>query len=284
MKVLRQSASLKRLVRSFRKKGQTLGFVPTMGCLHEGHLSLVRRAKRENDRVAVSIFVNPLQFGPKEDLSRYPRDLARDTRLLKAEKVDLLFVPSAEGLYPKDFQTQVCVKEVSKPLCGATRPTHFAGVATVVLKLVHLVSPDTMYLGQKDHQQFRVIEQMVRDLAVPVTLKMCPIVREKDGLAMSSRNRFLDTQERMQATQLNKALAQGESLIRKGVRSASKVKEAMRAELAKAGRGKLDYLEIVDSRSLSPMIQLKTGQKVQLALAVFFSKARLIDNRLIRVP
>ena len=283
MLVIRRRQALKKSIRSFKNKKETVGFVPTMGYLHEGHLSLVRRARRENDRVVVSIFVNPLQFGPREDFATYPRDLNRDTKKLRSEKADVLFVPDAARFYPKDFQTSVSVAKLNHSLCGATRPTHFTGVATVVLKLLNLVSPDTLYLGQKDYQQFRVIEQMVKDLNVPVNVRLCPIVREKDGLAMSSRNVHLDAEERAQTASLNRALGLAESLIRRGIRNTEKLKQAMRKELSAASRARIDYAEIVDAESLSPVVQLKNGQKAALAVAVFFSKTRLIDNRLVRV-
>ena len=283
MKVLRRLQALKKTIRAFKNKKESVGFVPTMGYLHEGHLALVRRAQKENDRVVVSIFVNPLQFGPKEDLKRYPRDLKRDARMLKALDADVLFIPDAAAFYPKDFQTSVSVARLSRPLCGVARPTHFAGVATVVLKLLNSVSPDRLYLGQKDYQQFRVVEQMVQDLGIPVDVRLCPIVREKDGLALSSRNYHLDAEERMQASALNRALGKAEESIRKGHRGAEKLKQLMRQELAKAGRARVDYAEIVDAESLLPVVQLQPGQKVELALAVFFSKTRLIDNRIIRV-
>ena len=284
MLITRQSPALKKIIARFKNKKETIGFVPTMGYLHEGHLSLVRRARKENDRVVTSIFVNPLQFGPKEDLKRYPRKEVQDLKMLKNEGADLVFIPKASNFYPREFQTGVCVKALSRPLCGATRPTHFAGVATVVLKLLNLVSPDALYLGQKDYQQFRVVQQMMHDLDVPARLRLCATVREKDGLAMSSRNHLLDAEERMHATYLNRALGAAEALVRKGAKNAQKLKETMRKELSGARRARIDYAEIVNAATLLPVVQLKPGQKIELALAVFFSKTRLIDNRLVRVP
>ena len=283
MKVIRRLTALKNSLRSGRKRRETVGFVPTMGYLHEGHLSLVRRARKESGRVVVSIFVNPLQFGPKEDFTRYPRDERRDLRLLKKEGVDVVYLPDEKKFYSPGFETRVSVTKLSRPLCGASRPIHFTGVATVVLKLLNQVSPDLLYLGQKDYQQCRVIERMTEDLDIPVRVRVCPTLREKDGLAMSSRNYYLDAEERMQAAYLNKALAEGESLARSGVRNGEKIKGAMRKALARATRGRVDYAEIVDAATLEPVVQLKPGQKIELALAVFFSKTRLIDNRLIRV-
>ena len=195
MKVIRHPRELRNALRSLKKKGRAIGFVPTMGCLHEGHLSLVRRSKNENRATVVSIFVNPLQFGPREDFRRYPRNIARDTALLRKVKADFLFLPDLKEFYPAGFQTLASVKNLSRPLCGVSRPTHFAGVATVVLKLLNTVMPDTIYLGQKDYQQFRILEQMAKDLDFPVRVRMLPIVREPDGLAMSSRNMFLSAAE-----------------------------------------------------------------------------------------
>ena len=283
MRVVHSPQKLRHALETLKKSGKTIGFVPTMGALHEGHLSLVRLSKKSADVTVVSVFVNPLQFGPGEDFKAYPRSLKRDRGLLRKARADFLFVPNAKALYPKGFQTRVAVGDLSRPLCGRTRPLHFAGVATVVLKLLNLVMPDEIFLGQKDYQQFRVIEQMAKDLNVSVRIRLCPIIREKDGLAMSSRNYLLDAEERMQATYLNRALGAAETLIRRGVKKALLLTQAMRKELSAAGRAKIDYAEIVDASSLLPVVQLKSGQKVELALAVFFSKTRLIDNRLIRV-
>ena len=283
MKVIRPRTALKKALQDFARRKETLGFVPTMGYLHEGHLSLVRHARKENDRVLVSIFVNPLQFGPKEDYARYPRDTERDLKLLKKEGVDAVYLPDEKKFYGSGFETRVSVPGLSRPLCGVTRPAHFTGVATVVIKLLNQVSPRALYLGQKDYQQCRVIERMAQDLDLPVEVRLCPTLREKDGLAMSSRNYHLDAQERMQAAYLNKALKEAESLVRGGARSAEKVKAAMRKALAGATRGRVDYAEIVDAATLEPVVQLRNGQKIELAVAVFFSKTRLIDNRLLRV-
>ena len=254
-----------------------------MGYLHEGHLSLVRRAARENDAVAVSIFVNPLQFGPREDFASYPRDLKKDAALLKKERVDFLFVPVSGEFYPEDFQTEVSVKRLSGPLCGASRPTHFAGVATVVLKLLNLVRPDTVYLGLKDYQQVRVLEQMVKDLDLPVRVRRMPTVREPDGLAMSSRNARLTPEERRQAPLLYQALRRGARLVRSGLRDPRKLKEAMQNVLRAVTTGRLDYLEIRDARTLGDVVELKKRSTALLALAVHFSKTRLIDNLQVKV-
>lgn len=283
MKVLQDSKALRTALSDFRKNNKRIGFVPTMGYLHEGHLSIMRQAKKENRVVVVSIFVNPLQFGPKEDFWRYPRNLVRDKSLLEKEKIDFLFVPALKQFYGPDFQTAVSVKALSQPLCGVTRPTHFAGVCTVVLKLLNNVMPDTLYLGQKDYQQFRVIEQLVKDLDFPVKVRMAPIVREKDGLAMSSRNVLLSAVEREEATFLCRALQKAEVFVRAGSRDAAKIKKAMRDELKFIRHGREDYLEIVDASTLESVVKLKSGAKILAALAVFFGKTRLIDNTLMTV-
>jgi pantoate--beta-alanine ligase len=253
-----------------------------MGYLHEGHLSLVRRASEENDATVVSIFVNPLQFGPREDFKRYPRNLERDKRLLKEARTDFLFLPRVQDLYRPGFQTSVSVKDLGKPLCGRTRPTHFSGVATVVLKLLNLVRPDTIYLGQKDFQQCRVIEQMVDDLEMPVEVKMVPIIRERDGLAMSSRNIFLSPTERREAPFLYQALKRCKKMALSGCRDGRTLKRALRASLNKLREGRVDYAEIVDALTLSPVVKSKPGREALAALAVFYKKARLIDNLLIK--
>ncbi len=283
MKVIRSPLKLKNFLDLQRKRGARIGFVPTMGYLHEGHLSLVRKAKKENELVVVSIFVNPLQFGPKEDFSRYPRNFARDLGLLKKEKVDVIFKPSAKDLYHDDFQTSIFVTRLSRPLCGRTRPTHFGGVCTVVLKLLNCVMPDVMYLGQKDYQQFRVIQQMVKDLHFPAKVVMAPIIREKDGLAMSSRNVYLSKTERSEAVLLNQALREGKKEVGAGQRNTLKIKSAMRRVLKKASSGRLDYLEIVDADTLQPVVKLTNRSRALMALAVTFGKTRLIDNLIVRI-
>ncbi len=280
MKVLRRSDALKKALERYRNK--KIGFVPTMGALHEGHLSLVRLAKKENQIVVASLFVNPLQFGPKEDLKTYPRNFFRDKALLEKEKVDFLFAPSEKTFYSEDFQTLVSVRRLSGPLCGASRPGHFAGVATVVLKLLNVVCPTTLYLGQKDYQQFRVVEQMASDLDLSVKVKMAPTLREADGLAMSSRNVFLTQTERKEALCLGRALRLARSLAAKGARDCRSIRRKMLAVLKKAPQARLDYAEIVDAMTLEPVVKLKKGQRALVALAVHFSKTRLIDNVLIK--
>ncbi len=254
----------------------TWGFVPTMGYLHEGHLSLVRRARAENDRVAVSIFVNPTQFGPHEDYARYPRDLERDLRLLEPLGVDLVFVPSVEEMYPPGFQTWVIVEEVSRPLEGASRPGHFRGVATVVAKLFHILQPDRAYFGQKDAQQTVVIRRMVQDLNIPVEIVICPTVREPDGLAMSSRNTYLNPEERRAATVLFRALQAAKARYEAGERDAERLREAMREVIRAEPLARIDYVSVAHPETLQELERVE-GPAL-LSLAVYIGTTRLIDN------
>ncbi len=283
MIVLTSRKALQNYIVSLKRKNCSKGFVPTMGFLHEGHLSLVRRSVKENDVTIVSLFVNPLQFGPREDLRRYPRAPRRDKDLLCQAGATALFMPKAGEFYPDDFQTAVSVSRLSLPLCGKSRPTHFAGVTTVVMKLLNLVLPDRLYLGQKDFQQCRVLEQMIKDMDMPVGVCRAPIIREKDGLAMSSRNAFLSPGERTEAVSLSRSLRRTCELIAEGERSPAKIKKEALAVLSLAHCGRVDYVEIVDSRTLGNVVKLHKGQEVLIAVAVHFSKARLIDNALVRV-
>lgn len=283
MLLLRNPKKTQNVLNKIRQSGKTIGFVPTMGYLHEGHLSLVCRSKKENKITVVSIFVNPLQFGPKEDFKNYPRNLRRDLALLKSAGADLVWVPQAADLYPEDFKTTVSVSSLTNSLCGKSRPTHFAGVTTVVSKLLNIVSPHRIYLGQKDYQQFKVIEKMILDLNIPVQAVMAPIVRESDGLAMSSRNVRLSPPARRQALVLQKSLKVARDLIGQGERSIQNVRQCMKTELDQASLGRMDYVEIVDALDLKPVVKLRSGQKVLAAVAVYFGKTRLIDNELIKV-
>jgi pantoate--beta-alanine ligase len=283
MLLFKTSPALKKAISQYKSNKKKIGFVPTMGFLHEGHLSLIRAARKENDVVVSSLFVNPLQFGPKEDLKRYPRNFSRDKELLRLEGTDILYAPERADLYPEHFQTSVAVGPLSKVLCGLSRPTHFAGVATVVLKLLNLVQPNILYIGQKDFQQCRVLEQMITDLDLPVLVRRMPIIREKDGLAMSSRNSLLSPRERQEAVYLSRALAETEKAIQLGSRNGSQLKNSMKKALQKAVSGRLDYAEIVDSKTLLPVVTLKPGDRVLAAVAVYFSKTRLIDNVLVKV-
>lgn len=281
MEVFSKINDLKRKLKEERKKGKSIGFVPTMGYLHEGHLSLVRESVKENDVTVVSIFVNPIQFGPGEDFNRYPRDIERDKKLLEKEGVDYLFFPSNEEMYPAGYKTFVEVNELGKKLCGKSRPGHFKGVTTVVLKLFNIVQPDRAYFGQKDAQQAIIIKKMVQDLNMDVEIVVMPIVREEDGLAMSSRNVYLDEDERKNATVLYRSLKEAEKLIKGGEKDAEKIKNRMREIVMSYPKAVIDYIEIVDTEELNPVNPIKG--KVLIALAVYIGKARLIDNIIVEV-
>lgn len=281
MRIIRTIPSLRKALVSLRRQGKTVGFVPTMGYLHEGHLSLVRRARKENDVCVVSIYVNPAQFAAHEDLASYPRDLKRDSSMIVKENVDILFVPSNNDIYPNGYLTYIDVKKISDPLCGHFRPGHFRGVATIVAKLLNMVQPDCLYLGQKDAQQVAVLKAMVRDLDFPVRVKTVVTRREADGLAMSSRNKYLSLQERREAVVLYEGLKQAKILIQAGERSPGRIKQMIRSVITKKSRGKIQYVECVNKDTLEVLKVLK-GQ-VLIALAVFFGKTRLIDNIIIPV-
>jgi pantoate--beta-alanine ligase len=265
-------------VRRWRREARgSVGLVPTMGALHAGHLSLVEAARRENDRVAVTLFVNPTQFGPHEDYARYPRDLARDAALLAPAGADLLFAPPAEEMYPPGTETTVDVGPVAVPLEGERRPGHFRGVATVVLKLLGIATPARAYFGEKDAQQLAVIRRLVADLNVPVEVRACPIVREADGLALSSRNAYLSPEDRRAATVLFRALEAGEALWRAGERDAGALRRAMARHLAGEPRARVDYVSVADPSTFRE-VETASGP-LYLLLAAFFGEARLIDNR-----
>lgn len=268
-------------VAAVRARGKSVGLVPTMGALHAGHVSLIRAACAETDFVAVSIFVNPTQFGPQEDLSRYPRPFDADEKICTTENVDLIFHPPPEIMYPPSFETCVEVRDLQNVLCGAARPGHFRGVATVVLKLFNIVQPDVAYFGQKDAQQARLLLQMVRDLDVPVRLTICPIVRAPDGLALSSRNVYLDAEQRQQATILYRSLEMTRARIEAGERDAEPLIRLARALLEATPGCRIDYVAIVDFDRLQPLERLQG--KVLIALAVYFGTTRLIDNRLMEL-
>jgi pantoate--beta-alanine ligase len=256
--------------------GACFGLVPTMGALHEGHLSLVRSARTQCDGVAVSLFVNPLQFGPGEDLAKYPRDFDRDCQLLEKEGVDFLFAPGVEEMYPAGAVTYVTVEDLGERLCGRSRPGHFRGVTTVVSKLFHIVQPDLAFFGQKDAAQVAIIRRMVRDLNIPVLIVTCDIVREPDGLAMSSRNAYLDPQERRSAAALYRSLLAVQRRFDQGERKAGRLIEAGSQVLREEPTVRLDYLEVVDPETLAPVEEAAAGTLV--AVAAFVGKARLIDN------
>lgn len=262
-----------------RREGRRIALVPTMGFLHEGHLSLVRAAKKRADRVAVSIFINPTQFGPGEDFSAYPRDFQRDCQLLETEEIDIVFHPALAEMYPDGAETFVEVEKLSLPLCGATRPGHFRGVATAVAKLFNVIRPHVAIFGEKDFQQLQVIRKMVRDLSMEVEILGHPIVREADGLAMSSRNAYLTPDQRRAAVSLSRSLCKAERLVRRGETSAQSLLSLVRAELAKEPLADVEYVKLCDSETL---IDIETIHRTALlALAVRFGKARLIDNRVL---
>ncbi|MGD0570454.1 MAG: pantoate--beta-alanine ligase [Candidatus Sulfotelmatobacter sp.] len=275
MKICETIENMRSACRAARASGKRLGFVPTMGALHEGHLSLVRAAKTSCDLVAASIFVNPAQFGPNEDLAKYPRDFERDRDLLQREGVELLFAPSVEEMYPAGAVTWVTVGELSSRLDGLSRPGHFRGVTTVVAKLFHIVEPDAAFFGQKDAAQLAIIRRMVRDLNFPVEIVACPIVREPDGLAMSSRNAYLDPLQRKQALVLYRSLTKVRKLWDAGERDAAKLAAAGREEVEEKSV-RLDYFEIVDAQSLEPVENVAKGALV--AVAAYVGPTRLIDN------
>jgi pantoate--beta-alanine ligase len=274
MRTVASIQELRALLKDVRPK--TVGFVPTMGYLHEGHLSLVDKAKEMADIVVMSIFVNPLQFGPNEDLDSYPRDIERDSRLAESRGVDILFFPSVEEMYPPGSKTIVSVKDITDALCGASRPGHFDGVATVVTKLFNIVQPDYAFFGMKDAQQVAVITRMVRDLNMPVEVVPCPIIREADGLAMSSRNVYLSAEERKQALVLSRSLKKAQEMVERGARDVAALREAITATIQESPLAEIDYIEIRSYPELAPLTELRGP--CLIALAVRFGRTRLIDN------
>jgi pantoate--beta-alanine ligase len=281
MEVIRTVRAMQRRADTERSAGRRIGFVPTMGALHEGHLDLVRLARSRADCVVVSIFVNPTQFGPGEDFARYPRDFTRDEQLLAAVGADLIFYPDTAEMYPAGHATRVNVEGLTDDLCGRTRPGHFEGVTTIVTKLFNVTRPHFAVFGQKDAQQVFVVRRMTQDLDFDIEIVMAPTRREPDGLALSSRNQYLSPDERAQAPALYRALRHGEDLVRRGERSASAVIAAVRAIIEQATRGRIDYVSIVDTETLRPMARLQ-GECL-IALAVFLGRTRLIDNTIVRV-
>jgi pantoate--beta-alanine ligase len=276
MEIISTVGELKDRIKSWKKEGQTIGLVPTMGFLHEGHLSLVRGARQGNDRTAVSIFVNPKQFGPAEDYQVYPRDFNRDAALLEREAVDLVFYPPVDEMYPAGYRTYVEVEDLENKLCGRSRPGHFRGVCTVVLKLFNLIQPDEAYFGWKDAQQVLILKKMVEDLNLTVKIRPMPLIREHDGLALSSRNVYLNSQERQAALVLYHSLELAERLIKTGERQAAKIRQQMIDLISAEPLARIDYVEIVDLQTLEPLEII--GSEALVALAVYFGKTRLIDN------
>lgn len=282
MEIIKSVETLKQVVQKAHRSGQSIGFVPTMGYLHNGHLELIRQADRENNLCIVSIFVNPLQFGPGEDYEKYPRDIQADTEEAESAGCDIMFVPEADQLYPANFSSFVEVEGLTGVLCGASRPGHFKGVTTVVAKLFHIVTPTRAYFGQKDAQQALVIQKMVNDLNMNLEVVVVPTVRENDGLAMSSRNAYLSVSERTAATILYKSLCQSKVLIQAGERSPDKIRNLILEKLGQEPLAKVDYVEVVDAATLQNFEQV-LGKRVLIALAVRIGNTRLIDNLLMDI-
>ena len=276
MKVVNSIKEVREQVKEWKKEGLTVGFVPTMGYLHEGHESLIKRAALENHRVVVSIFVNPTQFGPNEDLEAYPRDLDRDMKLCENAGCSMIFHPGVEEMYGEDFSTFVEVENLTKGLCGKSRPIHFRGVCTVVSKLFNIVAPHKAYFGEKDAQQLAVIKKMVKDLNMDLEVVGCPIVREEDGLAKSSRNTYLSKEEREAATVLNKALLEAKEAMKLGERNTERIVDLISKRINEEALAKIDYVEIVDSLTMEKVDKIE--KTVLVAIAVFIGKTRLIDN------
>lgn len=281
MEITGEVAEVRKQVKEWRRQGLTVGLVPTMGYLHEGHKSLIDRAVAENDRVVVSDFVNPIQFGVNEDLATYPRDIEADKRLCEQAGADLIFHPEVEEMYAPDFSTYVEMQKVSEGLCGKTRPTHFRGVCTVVCKLFHIVMPDKAYFGQKDAQQLAVIRRMVRDLNMDIEIIGCPIIREEDGLAKSSRNTYLNAEERKAALVLSRAVFHGEDMMKNGERDANTIIMAMRKLIEEEPLAKIDYVEMVNADSIESITRAEG--RVLVAMAVYIGTTRLIDNFIMEV-
>lgn len=276
MNIVKTISEVRNEVKNWRKQGLSVGLVPTMGYLHEGHKSLIERACKENDKVVVSVFVNPTQFGPGEDLATYPRDIQRDAALCEDAGAALIFNPEPEEMYFDDFHTYVTMESLSDELCGKTRPIHFRGVCTVVSKLFHIVAPDRAYFGQKDAQQLAIIKRMVRDLNFDIEIVGCPIVREADGLAKSSRNTYLNPEERKAALVLSRAVRLGQELIQNGERNADVIVDKMKQLIEEEPLAKIDYVQAVDAISIQPVAEIKGT--VLVAMAVYIGKTRLIDN------
>jgi len=277
MQTIQSKSELRKAIKSVKSKGKTIGFVPTMGFLHQGHLSLIRRARAENDIVVVSVFVNPAQFGPNDDLDTYPRDAQRDSDLMAAETVDFAFFPTADALYPKGYITYVEVQgPMTQVLCGRSRPTHFRGVTTIVAKLFNLVSPDRAYFGQKDAQQATVIRKMVRDLDFDLQVVVCPTVREADGIAMSSRNTYLTPGQRTDAPVLRRALNDATKMIVKGERNPVVIRQNIEKQIDGVEGAVIDYVSVVNGHSMEEVKTL--NGEVLIAVAVKFGATRLLDN------
>lgn len=276
MRVVERINDVRSTVKEWKSQGLKVGFVPTMGYLHEGHESLIKKASEENDKVVVSIFVNPIQFGPKEDLASYPRDLKRDSEICERAGANLIFHPENEEMYFNDFSTFVDMNGLTNGLCGKSRPIHFRGVCTVVSKLFNIVAPDRAYFGEKDAQQLAIIKRMVRDLNIDIEIIGCPIIREKDGLAKSSRNTYLSVEERNAAIILNKSLTLAKEKIQDGERNSGAIIKLIEETINSEKLARVDYIEVVDSLSMKKVERIE--KSVLVAIAVFIGKTRLIDN------
>ena len=281
MKTIENISRMLTFVKMMRREGKSIGLVPTMGYLHEGHLSLVKAAKKHTDVVIMSIFINPLQFGPKEDFEKYPRDLKHDEEAAREAGVDVIFYPSLKDMYPEGYATYVTVEKLTGNLCGESRPGHFRGVATVVTKLFNIVKPEVAYFGQKDMQQAMMIKKMASDLNMDIEVKIMPVARESDGLAMSSRNTYLSNAERRDAVVLYQSLKNAETLVKSGERDAGKVVKAVEDMIKTKQTARIEYVKLVDIKELKD-VKAITGETA-LAVAVFFSNTRLIDNITITV-
>lgn len=281
MKIVKTIKEVREIVNDWKRQGLSVGLVPTMGYLHEGHKSLILKANEENDKVVVSDFVNPMQFGPKEDLESYPRDIDKDAKLCEEAGADIIFYPDVEEMYFNDFCTFVDMDRLTKGLCGKSRPIHFRGVCTVVSKLFNIVTPNRAYFGQKDAQQLAVIKRMVRDLNFDIKIVACPIIREEDGLAKSSRNTYLNENERKAATILNIALNEGKKLIENGEKDVNTVVDTIKNKIQSEPLAKIDYVEIVDFDTLENIDKLNGN--ILAAVAVYIGKTRLIDNFIIEI-
>ncbi len=280
MKTISKVSEMRRIVREIKGNGKSISLVPTMGYFHEGHLSLIREASKKCDILIVSIFVNPTQFGPSEDYEHYPRDLGRDELIAEREEVAFIFAPSVSEMYPSSYSTFLEVEGLSKVMCGKSRPAHFRGVTTVVAKLFNLVQPDTAYFGQKDAQQAAIIKKMVSELNMDVEIHICPIVREKDGLAMSSRNAYLNEEERKAALVLYRALLKAKDEIIKGKKDAGEIRKEITEVIEGEKLARIDYIAIVDPENLQEVDNIE--QEVLIAVAVWIGKTRLIDNIIAR--
>lgn len=281
MKIIRSLRKMVDFSKSCHLKQKTIGFVPTMGALHDGHLRLMKQARKDSHVVIVSIFVNPAQFGQREDFKKYPRNFTKDALLCKKAEVDAVFYPAAEKIYPENYKTLVIVQGLSDILCARSRPGHFKGVAAIVLKLFNIVQPDYAYFGQKDAQQVAVIKTLVRDLNIPVKIKVIPTVRAKDAVALSSRNQYLNTQERIKAQVIPRALNIARVLIKNKIKDPNKIISAMRKIILKVKSAKIDYISIVDNQNFNPVKKISNG--CLIVLAVWINKTRLIDNMIINL-